>query len=412
MSRCLSTILDVKSVCKIVILLSTSHSILLFALYSFMTTEISNSVHNDLSTIKFSQVEISNALRAMQEDHQRDKRQFVPFPSSSYPTSFAYQRPYITSRSEYIDAFESAKSKRGDDEPRVCDCTRIRCSRGQRGSPGTPGTKATNGDPGRPGQPGTNGINLATFVDCSPCPPGIRGETGAIGQFGPRGNAGKKGHPGLPGTNEPGQRGPQGARGRFGVPGIKGGPGKKGENSIQLIGTPGKKGSVGPRGFAGPRGDPGTNGQPAPPGPEGPQGPRGERGESGLSGLPGFSGNPGAPGKDGIYCQCPDRTSNVNIARPADNTADYADSGEPEMLPEIEDTSLPLPPPMNPRISNRRPVEPAEPLEERYGKNRNVFISVPGQGYPIAPFAQRDSNGSSKKVSPISHASVEFELRR
>ncbi|KAK0397268.1 hypothetical protein QR680_002057 [Steinernema hermaphroditum] len=292
------------------------------------------------------------------------------------------------------------------------DCARIRCPRGERGPSGPPGIKARNGEPGRPGQPGTHGINLAPFVDCSPCPPGIRGESGAAGKPGPRGSPGLIGPPGLPGTNEPGPRGQQGNRGEFGKPGKKGESGRKGENAIQLIGVPGKKGAPGTRGFAGPRGDPGSNGQPAPPGPEGPQGPRGERGEPGLMGSSGFSGNQGAPGKDGVYCQCPDRSSNINVARPPDNTADYAVSSESEtdQLPDDEDTSLPLPLPIHHHTSSNR--HSVEPVEERYGKGHSVFITAPVQGYQTVPFVQRDMKGSQKKATPISHASVEFELRR
>ncbi|KAK0397266.1 hypothetical protein QR680_002057 [Steinernema hermaphroditum] len=362
----------------------------------------------DFETLLASKMDIEGAFELLEVEHTfRNKRQFVPF---SPP--FGYPKPYISPRSEYINVLEAPKRKRGDSDVRVCDCARIRCPRGERGPSGPPGIKARNGEPGRPGQPGTHGINLAPFVDCSPCPPGIRGESGAAGKPGPRGSPGLIGPPGLPGTNEPGPRGQQGNRGEFGKPGKKGESGRKGENAIQLIGVPGKKGAPGTRGFAGPRGDPGSNGQPAPPGPEGPQGPRGERGEPGLMGSSGFSGNQGAPGKDGVYCQCPDRSSNINVARPPDNTADYAVSSESEtdQLPDDEDTSLPLPLPIHHHTSSNR--HSVEPVEERYGKGHSVFITAPVQGYQTVPFVQRDMKGSQKKATPISHASVEFELRR
>ncbi|KAK0397265.1 hypothetical protein QR680_002057 [Steinernema hermaphroditum] len=387
MSECSQDAVFVQRLCKLVIIFSSCYSIVLFTVYCSITAEINQSFREDFETLLASKMDIEGAFELLEVEHTfRNKRQFVPF---SPP--FGYPKPYISPRSEYINVLEAPKRKRGDSDVRVCDCARIRCPRGERGPSGPPGIKARNGEPGRPGQPGTHGINLAPFVDCSPCPPGIRGESGAAGKPGPRGSPGLIGPPGLPGTNEPGPRGQQGNRGEFGKPGKKGESGRKGENAIQLIGVPGKKGAPGTRGFAGPRGDPGSNGQPAPPGPEGPQGPRGERGEPGLMGSSGFSGNQGAPGKDGVYCQCPDRSSNINVARPPDNTADYAVSSESEtdQLPDDEDTSLPLPLPIH-----------------------QFVITAPVQGYQTVPFVQRDMKGSQKKATPISHASVEFELRR
>ncbi|KAK0393155.1 hypothetical protein QR680_000078 [Steinernema hermaphroditum] len=229
------------------------------------------------------------------------------------------------------------------------------------GNIGPSGPIGEPGEPGMNGQSGFNGEDYPSLLQasiptsygisglydvskqetyCELCPagpagePGPKGVPGVHGNKGLRGASGKHGVPGIPGkVGAPGDEGPRGRPGRTGVSGPNGADGVKGGKGVPgLKGVPGVVGVTGPRGVAGPTGDYGL------PGKQGVRGSAGVRGSPGQDGVDGVIGTPGKPGPDGLYCQCPQKTSSYGSSR----AIDYAPAPAP---------SPPVPAPAPPQLS-------------------------------------------------------------